>query len=389
MAAGLLAGRLGLSAIPVYIGAGILLGPGEPSFAHVVDPSEGTELLSRLGVVFLLFFLGLEFSLERLTQARRLTLVGGAVDLVVSGGAAIALAVALVGPSSEALLLAGLVYVSSSAIITRALFDFRRLADPETDLVLGVLVFEDLAIALFLGIAAALAAGEATSPAAVASSAALALGMVVAFLVASRYAPAVLDRVAPRLEREQLLLATLGVAVGSAAVAEIAGLSEAIGALLAGVLISGSRIRDEIEQELLGLRDFAAGIFFFSFGLQVDLGGADEVWRWLALALPAAVAAKLVAGYLGGRAVGLSQRRSLNAGAALIARGEFSIILSQLAVGGAALDAAFREKIGPFAGVFVVATTVVGVLFMRESRRAGRILFPGRRRVTDGEPRSR
>jgi CPA2 family monovalent cation:H+ antiporter-2 len=355
----------------------------------VVDPSEGTELLSRLGVVFLLFFLGLEFSLERLTQARRLTLVGGAVDLVVSGGAAIALAVALVGPSSEALLLAGLVYVSSSAIITRALFDFRRLADPETDLVLGVLVFEDLAIALFLGIAAALAAGEATSPAAVASSAALALGMVVAFLVASRYAPAVLDRVAPRLEREQLLLATLGVAVGSAAVAEIAGLSEAIGALLAGVLISGSRIRDEIEQELLGLRDFAAGIFFFSFGLQVDLGGADEVWRWLALALPAAVAAKLVAGYLGGRAVGLSQRRSLNAGAALIARGEFSIILSQLAVGGAALDAAFREKIGPFAGVFVVATTVVGVLFMRESRRAGRILFPGRRRVTDGEPRSR
>jgi CPA2 family monovalent cation:H+ antiporter-2 len=365
-----------------------MLGPGEPTATSLVDPSEATELLGRLGIVMLLFFLGLEFSLERLTQARRHTLVGGTVDLAICGGSALLLAFALVGLNAEAVLLAGLVYVSSSAIITRALFDFRRLADPETDMILGVLVFEDVAIALFLGVAAALAAGKGASPAEIALTAAIALGFVGAFLVASRYAPRVVDRFGSRLEREQLLLATLAVAVGSAALAEVAGLSEAIGALLAGVLLSGSRIRDEIEEQLLGLRDFAAGIFFFSFGLAVDLGETGRVWTWLIAAIPVAIVAKVVAGYVGGRATGLSKRRSLNAGAALVARGEFTIILSQLAVGGAALDAAFRDRVGPFAGVFVVATTIIGVLFMRESRRIGRVVFPAAGRVGNGETRS-
>lgn len=374
--AGLVAVRLGLSAIPLYIGAGILLGPGEPTFTHVVTPNEGTDLLSTIGVVLLLFFLGLEFSFERLTQARRVTVIGGLIDLGIAGGAAVAVSVALVGWSAEAVLLSGLIYISSSAVITRALFDFRRLADPETDMVLGVLVFEDLAIALFLGIAAALAAGDAASPVDITLTAMLAVAIVAAFLLASRYAPRIIDRVAARLEREQLLLATLAVAAGSAAIAEAAGLSDAIGALLAGILLSGSALREEIERELLGLRDFAAGVFFFSFGLGVDLGDTGTVWTWLVAAVPVAVAAKLAGGYLAGRATGYSPRRSLDAGAALIARGEFTIILSQLAAAGVALDADFRDRIGPFAGIFVVVTTVIGVLFMRESRRIGRRIFP-------------
>lgn len=353
-----------------------------------MDASEGTDLLSRLGIVLLLFFLGLEFSLERLTQARRLTVVGGSVDLLVSGGSALLLSLALVGVNAEAVLLAGLIYVSSSAIITRSLFDLRRLADPETDLVLGILVFEDLAIALFLGVAAALAVGEATGPLEIAATAGIALGFVGAFLLASRFAPRLVDRFAPRLEREQLLLGTLALVVGSAALAEFAGLSEAIGALLAGVLLSGSRLRDEIEAQLLELRDFAAGIFFFSFGLVVNLGDVPKVWTWLLAAIPVALVGKVVAGYISGRMTGFSKRRSLNAGAALVARGEFTIILSQLAVAGAALDPAFREQVGPFAGVFVVATTVIGVLLMRESRRIGRGLFPTAARTGNDQPRS-
>lgn len=369
--------RLGFSAIPLYIGAGIVLGPGFPQILHVVTPTEGTELLSDLGIVLLLFFLGLEFSLDRLTQGRRATVIGGLIDLGVAGGGALALSLVLLGPTAEAVILAGLIYVSSSAVITRALFDFRRLADPETDLVLGVLVFEDIAIALFLAVAAALAAGGDIGPVGILATTSVALAVVAGFLFASRYAPRVFDRFAPRLEREQLLLLTLTIAIGSAAIAEAAGLSEAIGALLAGILLSGSKLRDDIEQELLGLRDFAAGIFFFSFGLGVDLAETELVWTWLLLAIPVGVATKLVGGFLAGRATGLSRGRSFNTGTSLIARGEFTIILSQLAAAGVALDAAFRERIEPFAGVFVVATTVIGVLFMKESRRIGRRLFAG------------
>ena len=376
-AASVLAGRLGLSAIPVFIVAGIILGPS-PGFPEIVEPSEGTELLARLGIVLLLFFLGLEFSLGRLTAARRMVVVGGLVDLVINGGLGLIVGVALLGPGPEAILLAGLIYISSSGIVTRALFDLRRLADDETDLVLGILVFEDLAVALFLGVAAALATGESVGGLEVAATAGLALGFVVAFLLVGRWAHHLFDRIGPRLDREQLLLGALAIAIGGGALGEAAGLSEAVGALLAGILLSGSEVRDQIEQNLLGLRDFAAAIFFFAFGLEVDLSLAGDAAPWLLLAVPVAVVGKLVAGYVAGRATGFTKRQSVNVGSAIVARGEFTIILANLAAAGVALDATFREQVSPFAGLFVLVTAVVGVVFMRESRRIGRLVFPTR-----------
>jgi len=240
-----------------------------------------------------------------------------------------------------------------------------------------VLVFEDLAIAVFLGVAAALATGESVGGLEVAGTAALALLFVGAFLVVGRWAHHAFDRLGPRLDREQLLLGALAVALGGAALGDAAGLSEAVGALLAGVLLSGSEVRTQIEQQLLGLRDFAAAIFFFAFGLEVDLGDSGPV-SWLLLGVPLAVLAKLAGGYIAGRATGFSDRQSLNVGAALVARGEFSIILANLAAGGVALEAAFRHQVEPFAGIFVLATAVLGVVFMRESRRIGRVVFPRR-----------
>jgi CPA2 family monovalent cation:H+ antiporter-2 len=376
VAASVLAGRLALSAIPIFIGAGILLGPS-PGFPTIVEPSEGTELLARLGIVLLLFFLGLEFSLDRITAARHMVLVGGLIDLVVNGGLGIVIGLVLLGPSLEAVLLAGLIYISSSGIISRALFDLRRLGDDETDLVLGVLVFEDLAIAVFLGVAAALATGESVGAPAIVGTAGLALLFVGAFLVVGRWAHHFFDRLGPRLDREQLLLGALAVALGGAALADTAGLSEAVGALLAGVLLSGSDVRVQIEQQLLGLRDFAGAIFFFAFGLEVDLAEAGPA-SWLLLAVPLAVAGKLAGGYLAGRTTGFTPRESVNVGAALVARGEFTIILANLAAGGVALDAAFRGRVEPFAGLFVLATAVLGVVFMRESRRIGRFVFGSR-----------
>lgn len=375
--ASVLAGRLSLSVIPVFIVAGILLGPSPP-FPAVVEPSEGTDLLARLGIVLLLFFLGLEFSLDRLTAARRMVLVGGLIDLVINAGLGLVVGVALLGPSPEAVLLAGLIYISSSGIVTRALFDLRRLADDETDLVLGILVFEDLAIALFLGIAAALATGASVGGLEIAATAGLALAFVVAFLLVGRWAHHAIDRIAPRLDREQLLLGALAVAIGGGALGEAAGLSEAVGALLAGILLSGSEIRDQIEQQLLGLRDFAAAIFFFAFGLEVDLAETGNVAIWLAVAVPVAIGGKLVAGFLAGRSTGFSRRQSVNVGSSLVARGEFTIILANLAAAGAALDDTFRELVSPFAGLFVLATAIAGVVLMRESRRIGRVVFPPR-----------
>ena len=165
-------------------------------------------------------------------------------------------------------------------------------------------MFEDLAIALFLGVAAALATGASVGATEIAGTAALALGFVVAFLLVGRWAHHVIDRIAPRLDREQLLLGALAIAIAGGALGEAAGLSEAVGALLAGVLLSGSEVRDQIEQQLLPLRDFAAAIFFFAFGLEVDLGETSGTAVWLAVAVPIAIGGKLVAGFLAGRTPG-------------------------------------------------------------------------------------
>ncbi len=371
--------RLRISAIPLFILAGVLLGPSHP-FPGVIEMSEPLFLLGEIGVILLLFYLGLEFSLERILQARKLVLTGGGVDLVINGGLGLGMGFLLFGVGPEAILMAGLMYISSSGVITQALFDFRRLADDETDLVLGTLVFEDIAIALFLGLASGLAVGTAVNGGALTWRALLVVGFVAAFLFASHKLPRFIDRIAAKIERERLVLAALALVVGSAALAEVAGLSAPVGALLAGILLSETEARDRIERHLFGLRDFTAAIFFFTFGLQVNLGAVGEVWTWLALGVVVAIVGKLAAGWIAGRMTGFTKRQSFTVGTSLVARGEFTLILAQLAALGTALSPDFRERIVSFAGLLVLVTAAIGVLLMRESRTLGRAIFGSARR---------
>src|SRR5215218_10232167 len=202
-ALGLVAGRFGLSAIPAYLVAGLLLGPHEPEVLSFIRPSEVTEFVAELGVVFLLFFLGLEFSFERVIATGRHIGLGGTLDLGVNFGLGLVIGLAAFGPSLGALVLAAGVYVSSSAVTVKGLVDFRRLADEETDLVLAILVFEDLAIAFMLGFAAGGQGGALDTVALVGK----AIGFVGLALLASRFLARAADRVLERLPREFFLLA--------------------------------------------------------------------------------------------------------------------------------------------------------------------------------------
>jgi CPA2 family monovalent cation:H+ antiporter-2 len=241
-------------------------------------------------------------------------------------------------------------------------------------------VFEDLAIALFLGIASGLAVGTAVGGIDLTLRALIVILFVAAFLIASHFLPRYIDRISPRIERERLVLVSLALVVGSAALAEWAGLSAPVGALLAGILLSETEARDRIERHLFGLRDFAAAIFFFTFGLQIDLGSLGSVWSWLLIALGVAVFGKLATGWIAGRMTGFTKRQSFTVGTSLIARGEFTLILAQLAALGTALSPEFREKVVSFAGLLVLVTAGLGVILMRESRTMGRALFGSKRR---------
>src|SRR5688500_14551717 len=148
---GLVASRFGLSAIPAYLLAGLLLGPNEPTQLSLIEPSAVTEFVADLGIVFLLFFLGLEFTVDRLTRRRRHAGLGRAIDFAVTAGRGLLIGVAAFGLDFAALILAAAIYGSSSAIAVEGLIDFSRLADDETELVLAILVAEDLVLAFVLG----------------------------------------------------------------------------------------------------------------------------------------------------------------------------------------------------------------------------------------------
>ena len=141
---GLVSSRFGLSAIPAYILAGIVLGPNQPELFSILDPSEVTEFVAELGIIFLLFFLGLEFSIQRLLESGRHLVLGGSVDLLVNATLGLVVGIIMFGPGFAAVLVGAAIYISSSAVTVKGLIDFRRLADEETVLVLAILVFEDL-----------------------------------------------------------------------------------------------------------------------------------------------------------------------------------------------------------------------------------------------------
>jgi monovalent cation:H+ antiporter-2, CPA2 family len=372
---GLVASRFGLSAIPAYLLAGLLLGPNEPTALSVIKPSEVTDFVAQLGIVFLLFFLGLEFSGSRLFRSGRHVGLGGSVDLVVNGGLGVLLGVIAFGAGLGSVALAIAVYVSSSAITVKALIDFKRLADDETDLVLAILVFEDLVLAFALGFVGG-AGGGATDTLLVVAKAVCFIGLS---LAASRWLSRPLDTLLDRLPREFFLLAVVAFVVGMAAISNELGLSDAIGALMAGVVLAETSIREEIEERFFSFRDLFAALFFFVFGLSIDVGALGRTGWLLAAAVVVTVVGKTASGYVAGLAGGLNRRQSLNAGIALIAHGEFTVIVAQLAAGNDAIGASTRDDIVAFSGLYVLATATIGVVLMKESKALGRRLFPVRR----------
>jgi CPA2 family monovalent cation:H+ antiporter-2 len=271
-----------------------------------------------------------------------------------------------------AIVLAAAIYVSSSAITVKGLIDFRRLADDETDLVLAILVAEDLVIGLVLGFVSRGGGGAADTLFTVAK----AIAFVAAALAVSKWLSGLIDRVLDWLPREFFLLAVFALLMGAAALAKEVGLSEAVGALMAGVVLSETSVRAEIEERFFSFRDVFAALFFFVFGLSIDVARIGSVGWMLTAGVAAALAGKIGGGFLAGLVGGLTRRQSFNAGAALLAHGEFTIILAQIARENPQVPDPTQAKLLAFAGLYVLVTATLGVALMKESKLIGRRLFP-------------
>jgi CPA2 family monovalent cation:H+ antiporter-2 len=360
-----LATGLDQSVIPAYILAGVLLGPNAPVEAlRLVESREFITLLSELGIVFLLFFIGLEFNLNRLLASRDRITRAGLIDLGINGLVGLALGFAVGFSLVESLFLAGIVYISSSAVITKSLVDLGWIADPEAEAVLGVLVFEDVVIAVYLALLAALALGGTATG--ILTSLGISLGFIVALVALASVGTPLLERYLDTTSDELFLLRVVGAAALLGGVALALGVSEAVAAFFLGAAFGATSHANRIEQIITSERDLYAAVFFLSIGLTVDLSVLGGVLGLLVVLVVVTSATKLVSGYLGGMAYGLSPRRSVRSAVALVARGEFSLVLAALAVtaGG---STALTTTIPALAVGYVLVMSVFGTLLMRYS----------------------
>jgi CPA2 family monovalent cation:H+ antiporter-2 len=211
-----------------------------------------------------------------------------------------------------------------------------------------------------------------------------AVAFVSVALAISKWLTRVIDRALDWLPRESFLLAAFALLMGAAALAKEIGLSEAIGALMAGVVLSETSVREEIEERFFSFRDVFAALFFFVFGLSIDVARIGSVVWILVAAVLAALIGKIGGGYLAGIVGGLTRRQSFNAGVALVAHGEFTIILAQVASANPQISGQTQEKLAAFAGLYVLITATIGVALMKESKLIGRLLFPVSRLAEGG-----
>jgi monovalent cation:H+ antiporter-2, CPA2 family len=352
---GALSVRFSISPIPLYLLAGLAFGHGGLLPLHTSE--EFTETGAEIGVILLLFSLGLEYTAAELVTTLRHNAPAGLVDLVLNAVPGVATALLLGWGPVAAVALGGITYVTSSGITAKVLSDLNWLGNREVPVVLSLLVFEDLTMAVYLPILTAMLAG-AGFLAGLMTLGIAAATITVILVVALRYGRLV-EKFVDSPNEEVLALKVFGLTLLVAGVAQELKVSAAVGAFLVGIALSGP-LAHTARERLLPLRDLFAAVFFVFFGLQTDPRALPPVAGIALLLAVAGIATKLATGWWAARRAGVGSAGRLRAGSALVSRGEFSIVIAGLAVA-----AGVHSDLGPLAAAYVLLLAVVGPLAAR------------------------
>jgi CPA2 family monovalent cation:H+ antiporter-2 len=364
---------IGLPAIPIYMLVGLIASPHFDLFP-LDFKSADVELVAVVGLIFLLFSLGLEFDQDEFFGNIRSLLLSGGTRIVINMGFGFLFGLWVGWGTREALIIAGMTATSSSAIVTKLLIELRRLTNRETPVILGITVVEDVFIAIYLAIVTVIIGDEKTVWAVV-----LQLTISFAFLVAmfalARWGGRVVSRLVGARDDELFTILFFGLAVAFGGIGEILGVSDAIGAFLIGLVLGATRYKARIEQLALPLRDVFGAFFFLNFGLALD----PSTFGAVLVPVIVAIVMTLVLNTAGGQLIAwlnkLTPAEGFNVSAMLQNRGEFALILATLATA-AHLD----SRLTPFAGLYVLIMAIIGPVLAVNSERVGNRLFSRRRR---------
>jgi monovalent cation:H+ antiporter-2, CPA2 family len=354
-----LAGLVGITAVPLYLLAGLATGEGG---IVPLDVSEDfISLGAEIGVLLLLLTLGLEYTERELREGLRTGVAPGAIDMALNAVPGIIAGLVLGWEPLTAVLLGGVTWVSSSGIVAKVLDDLGRLGYRDTPSVLNLLVIEDVAMAVYLPVVAALVAGGAVLTT-VGNVTVAVVAVAVILGVAMRFGEH-LSRLLASGSDESLLLAVFGLTLLVAGLAQTVEVSGAIAAFLVGIALSGP-VQTRASDLVAPLRDLFAATFFLFFSFQLD--PADLLDAIVPAALLAVVTTftKIVTGWHVAGRTGIGPKGRLRAGTVLVARGEFSIVIA--AIGADLLDG---PDLGAVAAAYVLLTAVGGPLLTKYSDR--------------------
>ena len=354
-----LAGRFGLTAVPLYLLAGLAMGEG--GVVQLDVTLEFFEIAAEIGVLLLLFALGLEYSESELRNGLRSGVAPGVVDMLLNATPGVAAGFLLGWDPLAAVLLGGITWITSSGVVSKVLSDLGRLGFRETPAVLNLLVIEDLAMAVYLPVVAALIVGGSAT--AMATSVVIALiAVTVILLAALRYGRRLSDLVVGGSD-EAFLLTVFGITLLVAGFAQELEVSGAIGAFLVGLALSGQA---ELRANTLisPFRDLFAATFFLFFSFQIDPADLVGVAVPALLLALVTVLTKVATGWYAAGRTGVGPRGRMRAGTVLVARGEFSIVIA--ALGSSLLDG---PELGALAACYVLITAIIGPLAAKFSDR--------------------
>ena len=360
------------SDIPLFILMGIILGPygiGRFYDFHVGITStayEFIELGAELGIIFLLFFMGLSFSFKKLHRQRSEIIGVGTMDLL-NFAPGVLIGYWFFEDVLVAFLIGGIVYISSSAVISKSILDLGWGSTPEADRMLGGLIFEDLVIIFYLSVVSSILLGDGADLRSIVIDIGIAFIFVIALVSFMYFKPKFFNKILDTESDELFVLRAIGIIGLVAGAAVVLGLSEAVAAFFVGVAFGGSKHLGKLQRHLYSERYLFGGIFFFWIGLETDPLLFRGIGTILILIVIASSLYKFFTMYYGAKFFHMGQASSTRAGIGMITRGEFSLIIAAIAAEAVGVYdvPVITETIPAFAVSYVLVMSMIGTILMQ------------------------
>ncbi len=343
--------KLKLPSVLLYIILGLVV---SPFFMQL----HAIHAVAEVGIVLLFFVLGLDFPLSRMMSISKKIWPAGFIDIVLNLAGSMLIAIIFGLNFVSSFILGSMAYATSSSISAKELEEKKRLANPEAEFILALLIFEDLIAPILVSIIAGMSNGDNFSSIFIVILLSQIILLLGGALFIGHFGFKKLHEFAGKhIQKEFVPLFAVGLALGYAGLAIWLGLSEVLGAFLAGVMLSETDRSQEIEHLILPLRNITLPFFFFWFGTTINIGQGVPYVGLLSALLIWGIIGKICTAYYGSRLFGLNKKVSIRAAFSMIQRGEFSVIIASLT----------NQSLKIFSGIYILVSAFIGILFFSQA----------------------